>query len=82
MQANSRSTDGVEEMCHVVGKKMPVRVIWGKEDKWIPVETVMTLAKKLNSEGVVVIEGAGHLVMYDQQGKLGVELGLWLGSLK
>lgn len=82
VQANSRSTEDVEGMYHEVGKRMPVRVIWGKEDKWIPVETARRLKEKLNAKDVVMIEGAGHLVMYDQQAKLGVELGWWLGSMK
>lgn len=78
VQANSRSTEAVEGMYPRVGAKMPVRVIWGKEDKWIPVETAERLRKQLNGRDVVLIEGAGHLVMYDQEGKLGVELGWWL----
>lgn len=82
VQANSRSTEDVEGRYHEVGKKMPVRVIWGKEDKWIPVGTAMRLKEKLDAKDVVVIEGAGHLVMYDQEGRLGVELGWWLGSVK
>lgn len=81
VQANSRSTEDVEGRYHEVGKKMPVRVIWGKEDKWIPVETAERLKEKLNAKDVVVIEGAGHLVMYDQQGRLGVELGWWLANV-
>ena len=82
VQANSRSTQEIEGRYHEVGKNMPVRVIWGKEDKWIPVETAARLKEKLNAKDVVIIEGAGHLVMYDQQGRLGVELGWWLGSMK
>ncbi|MCJ1237480.1 hypothetical protein MMC14_005466 [Varicellaria rhodocarpa] len=82
VQANSRSTEDVEGRYYEVGKKMPVRVIWGEEDKWIPVETAERLREKLDARDVVVIEGAGHLVMYDQEGRLGVELGWWLGSVK
>lgn len=82
VQANSRSTEDVEGRYHEVGKKMPVRVIWGKEDKWIPVETAQRLKEKLNAKDLVVIEGAGHLVMYDQQGRLGVELGWWLANVR
>ena len=81
VQANSRRTEDVEGRYHEVGKKMPVRIIWGKEDKWIPVETAKRLKEKLDAKDVVVIEGAGHLVMYDQQGRLGVELGWWLGKV-
>jgi pimeloyl-ACP methyl ester carboxylesterase len=60
---------------------MPVRVIWGKEDRWIPVEIAKRLKEKLDAKDVVVIEGAGHLVMYDQEGRLGVELGWWLANV-
>lgn len=81
VQANSRSTEEVEGRYHEVGEKIPVRIIWGEEDKWIPVETAERLKEKLHAKDVVVIEGAGHLVMYDQEGQLGVELGWWLNSV-
>ncbi|KIW90802.1 uncharacterized protein Z519_08585 [Cladophialophora bantiana CBS 173.52] len=82
VQANSRSTAEVEGRYHEVGKKMPVRIIWGKEDRWIPVETATRLKGKLGAKDLVDIEGAGHLVMYDQPARLGIELGWWLGSMK
>ncbi|KAI4197778.1 MAG: hypothetical protein LQ346_002915 [Caloplaca aetnensis] len=78
VQANSRSNEEVEDRYHEVGKSMPVGIIWGQEDGWLPVETAQRLKEKLNAEEVVVIEGAGHLVMYDQAGMLGIELGCWL----
>ncbi|KAH8435203.1 alpha/beta fold hydrolase [Aspergillus melleus] len=78
VQANSRSTEEVEGRYPEIGRKMPVRIIWGKEDKWIPVETAQRLKDTLNAEDIVLIEEAGHLVMYDQEGILGVELGWWL----
>ncbi|RAL16624.1 alpha/beta fold hydrolase [Aspergillus homomorphus CBS 101889] len=81
VQANSRSTEEVEGRYPEVGRKMPVVVIWGKEDRWIPVETAGRLKERLNAREVVLIDGAGHLVMYDQPGKLGVELGWWLSSV-
>jgi pimeloyl-ACP methyl ester carboxylesterase len=81
VQANSRSAEEVEKRYHEVGQKMPVRIIWGKDDRWIPVETAKRLKEKLNAKDVVVIEGAGHLVMYDQEGRLGVELGWWLANV-
>ena len=80
VQANSRHVDAVDGRYHEVGKSMPVRIIWGKEDKWLPVETATRLKEKLNAKDVVLIEGAGHLVMYDQEGKLGVELAWWLAN--
>ncbi|KAJ5102043.1 hypothetical protein NUU61_004265 [Penicillium alfredii] len=81
VQANSRSTEEVEGRYSEVGEKMPVRIIWGQEDRWIPVETAQRLKEALNARDVVLIDGAGHLVMYDQEGKLGLELGWWLNSV-
>lgn len=81
VQANSRSTEDVEKRYHEEGQKMQVRIIWGKEDRWIPVETANRLKEKLNAKDVVVIEGAGRLVMYGQEGRLGVELGWWLAKV-
>lgn len=81
VQANSRNIEEVVAKYPEVGKKISVRVIWGKEDKWIPVETAERLKEKLNAESVVLIEDAGHLVMYDQEGSLGVELGWWLSHV-
>jgi pimeloyl-ACP methyl ester carboxylesterase len=80
VQANSRNTQEVEEKYPEVSKQMPVQIIWGTEDQWIPVETAERLRTKLNAQRVVRIEEAGHLVMYDQPGTLGVELGWWLKS--
>lgn len=40
------------------------------------------LKEKLNAKDVVLIEDAGHLVMYDQEGSLGVALGWWVGNTK
>lgn len=81
VQANSRSTEEVKGRYEEVGRSMPVRVIWGRDDAWIPVETADRLKMKLNARELVLIEGAGHLVMYDQEGKLGVELGWWLSHV-
>ncbi|KIV86032.1 hypothetical protein PV11_01673 [Exophiala sideris] len=81
MQANSRSTDEVELRYSEVGKKMPIRIIWGKQDGWLPVEIAERLKEKLDAKEVVLIDGAGHLIMYDQQAKLGVELTWWLSQV-
>ncbi|KIW16944.1 hypothetical protein PV08_04134 [Exophiala spinifera] len=80
-QANSRSTAEVEGRYSEVGKRMPVKIIWGKQDKWIPFETAERLKEELNARVAVLVDGAGHLIMYDQPGKLGVELGWWLNSV-
>ncbi|RSL90009.1 hypothetical protein CEP51_000914 [Fusarium floridanum] len=77
-QANSRTTDEVEGRYGEVGTSIPVKVIWGAEDKWIPAEDAHRLGKALKAQEVVIIEEAGHLIMLDQPAQLGVELARWL----
>lgn len=81
-QANARSTEEVEGRYAEVGREIPVKVIWGKQDKWLPVEVATRLGNALGAREVVEIEGAGHLIMYDQPGQVGVELGMWLASVE
>lgn len=80
-QANSRSVEAVEGRYAEVGRNMPVLVLWGQEDKWIPVETAERLGKAVGAREVVTIEGAGHLIMYDQGARLGTELAMWLSNV-
>lgn len=74
------------EVCGGKDRMLPVRIIWGAEDRWLPVETAERLARSLGMdekgvrESVRAIEGAGHLIMYDQPARLGVELGSWLNE--
>lgn len=77
-QANARSTEAVEGRYGEVGDSIPIKIIWGAQDKWIPFETAARLGKVLHAKEIVQIEEAGHLLMYDQPAQLGVELGTWL----
>ena len=45
---------------------MPLKIIWGTNDDWIPVETAERLGKMLKAKEVVSIKDARHLVIYDQ----------------
>lgn len=80
-QANFRSTDAVEGRYSEVGEHMPVKVIWGAQDNWIPVESAWRLGKALQAQEVVEIEEAGHLSILDQPAQMGVELTRWLCSV-
>jgi pimeloyl-ACP methyl ester carboxylesterase len=82
VQANSRNTDAVEPRYAEVGKAIPVKVIWGAEDKWLPVSEAQRVGEKVGAKEIAIVDGAGHLIMYDQGARLGVELGMWLGSLQ
>ncbi|KPI40665.1 uncharacterized protein AB675_10825 [Cyphellophora attinorum] len=77
--AARRDVSAVESRYAEVAGKMRVRIIWGGEDRWLPAETAGRLADALGEdEGCVrVIEEAGHLIMYDQPARLGIELALW-----
>ncbi|KAL4731293.1 hypothetical protein ACLX1H_000258 [Fusarium chlamydosporum] len=79
-QANSRSTEEVEGRYGEVGPKLPVKIIWGADDKWLPVEVAYRLGNALKAQEVVVIEKAGHLSMIDQPAQIGIELGWWLSE--
>lgn len=61
-----------------VGRDIPVKIIWGKEDNLIPVDRAQKLAAAVGAKEVALIEKAGHLVMLDQTEQLGVELSRWL----
>jgi pimeloyl-ACP methyl ester carboxylesterase len=58
-----------------------VRVLWGDGDSWIPREKMEVLCGLLGDnleKGLVVVEGAGHLVMLDQPEKVEAEVREWL----
>lgn len=80
VQAHHRTTGDLEKRYADVGKQIPVKVVWGAEDSWLPVEIAHRLATALNAAEVVVVEEAGHLIQYDNPGKLAFEIGIWLNE--
>lgn len=54
-QANSDYTDEVQPLYCQLAK--PVLILWGREDRWIPLE---------RGERLQVIPDAGHLVIEEQ----------------
>ncbi|KAJ4316682.1 hypothetical protein N0V84_007730 [Fusarium piperis] len=77
-QANSRTTDEVQGRYQEVGTSIPVKIIWGNEDKWIPAVDALNLGVALKAKEIIIIGDAGHLVMLDQPAQLGVELARWV----
>jgi pimeloyl-ACP methyl ester carboxylesterase len=57
---------------------MPVRVIWGTEDAWIPVDRARRLQEVIPAASVRLVPEAGHLVQYDAPVALADELRAWL----
>ncbi|KAI9727234.1 MAG: hypothetical protein M1828_006853 [Chrysothrix sp. TS-e1954] len=78
LQAHNRVTGDIEKQYSTVGSKLPVKVIWGNNDSWLPSKTAQRLGDALNAREIVLIDEAAHLVHYDQPGKLAFEVGTWL----
>ena len=78
VQAHNRDSQSIETRYSLVGGSIPTKIIWGEEDSWLPSEIASRLEKALNATELVIIEDAGHLIQYDQPGRLAVEVGLWL----
>jgi pimeloyl-ACP methyl ester carboxylesterase len=67
-QADQRYTDAVEPRYGEI--TMPVLVLWGEEDAWIPIEQGRKLAGAIPGARFVSIPDAGHLVLEEAPGRL------------
>ncbi len=56
----------------------PVRILWGTEDAWIPVEVANRLGGLIPGATVRRIEGAGHLVQLDAPVEVASEVRAWV----
>jgi pimeloyl-ACP methyl ester carboxylesterase len=45
--------------------RCPVRILWGEEDRWIPVERGRELTRRIPGSSLQVVPRAGHLVQED-----------------
>ena len=59
---------------------MPVLVVWGSEDTWIPVDRAHRLSELIPGAQLRLIEGAGHLIQLDQPEALATTLTRWLSA--
>jgi pimeloyl-ACP methyl ester carboxylesterase len=57
---------------------MPVRVVWGTDDQWIPAQTGRRLAALIPGADYVEVPGAGHLIQYDAPVALASLIRAWL----
>jgi pimeloyl-ACP methyl ester carboxylesterase len=67
-QADRRFTDEIESKYGSIG--CPVLVVWGEEDKWIPVQIGERLHSAIAGSEFKRIAKAGHLVQEDQPKQL------------
>ncbi|WP_125776762.1 alpha/beta fold hydrolase [Antribacter gilvus] len=75
-QADQTYTDEIEARLGEID--VPVLVVWGREDTWIPVDRAHRLGELIPTAQVRVIEGSGHLVQLDQPVPLATTLARWL----
>ncbi len=59
---------------------MPVLVVWGREDTWIPLERAHRLVAMIPGARLEIVENAGHLIQYDAPVQLASSLQRWLAS--
>jgi pimeloyl-ACP methyl ester carboxylesterase len=77
-QADQAHTDEIEPLYPRVD--LPVLVVWGREDEWIPLDRGRRLAAAIPGAHLHVIDAAGHLVQLDQPVQLATVLQGWLTS--
>ncbi len=61
-------TDAMQDRYSRIG--IPVTVVWGEDDTWVPVERGRELAARIPGAHLQVIPGAGHLVHEDRPAEL------------
>lgn len=75
-QADERYTDEIEPGYATL--HLPVLVVWGREDTWIPVDRAHRLAETIPGAQLRVIDDAGHLIQLDRPEALTATLTRWL----
>ncbi|GLY71005.1 alpha/beta fold hydrolase [Amycolatopsis taiwanensis] len=74
--ADERFTDEIQDRYGEID--LPVLVIWGAADTWIPVDRAHQLATAIPGAALEIIDQAGHLIHYDAPVELAVALHRWL----
>ncbi|WP_232665175.1 alpha/beta fold hydrolase [Pseudonocardia sp. TRM90224] len=75
-QADQRFTDEIEPLYPTID--MPVAVVWGAHDTWIPVDRAERLASIIPGAELHVVPGANHLIQLDAPAALTAVLQRWL----
>jgi pimeloyl-ACP methyl ester carboxylesterase len=75
-QADEAYTDEIQQRYETLD--LPVLVVWGTDDAWIPVDRAHTLAATIPGARLALIEEAGHLIQLDQPAQLAITLHGWL----
>src|SRR4051812_17137053 len=79
-EADQRYPDEVEPLYPTID--LPVLIVWGTEDSWIPVDRAHRLASLISGAELKLIENAGHLLQLDRPDELEMVLRGWLPSTR
>lgn len=75
-QADQRYTDEIEPLYPKI--EMPVLIVWGAEDAWIPIDRAHRLAGVIPDAQLQIVRDAGHLIQLDAPEPLTAALQRWL----
>lgn len=75
-QADQVYTDEIEPLYPRL--ELPVLVVWGRHDTWIPVARAQRLAELIPEAQLHLIDDAGHLIQLDAPVQLATSLHRWL----
>jgi pimeloyl-ACP methyl ester carboxylesterase len=78
-QFDQRYTDELEP--HYAAVDVPVRILWGAHDTWIPLERGQRLQQMLPQATLHVIADVGHLLLVEAPETVGQELIAFFGAL-
>ncbi|HEX6355005.1 alpha/beta hydrolase [Actinophytocola sp.] len=59
---------------------IPVRILWGTQDTWIPTHIAHRLHDAIPAAGLALVDDAGHLIHHDAPIPLMNEIRTWLSS--
>jgi len=71
-QADSKYTDEIQNKYSSI--KTPTLILWGENDKWIPVENGEKLNKLIPNSKFKTIPNSGHLVIEEKYQDLLIEI--------
>ena len=77
-QMDQRYTDEIESRYGEI--RCPVRILWGEEDSWIPVDRGRDLRSRIAAATLRIVPGAGHLVQEDAPEAVVAELLSYLAA--
>lgn len=80
--ADLRAADRFDVTGELDRIRLPVLILCGSEDRLTPVKYSRFLHERLPDSRLVVIEGAGHLVMVERPRETNEAIGAWLADLE